>query len=457
MFCNILKYTAAQTAICSAFVAAANVASAAVDKAPDRGQAPAEEQVQQMTAAQLFQFADGLSQSGRYALAEKAYRLLAQHPQADLRREARFRLAMMMAHRQRRYGEAALELRLILDEKPDAAGVRLELARIEAMDGQIGAATRDLRAAQASRLPGDVERMVRFYEQVLSAQRPYGGSVEVNLAPDSNVNRATSAGTLGTVLGDFTLDDRAKAHSGLGLGLRGQAYARQTLNSGLFMVERVSGSADLYRQAAYQDVVLAPAAGPELVKGRNRVTLSAGPLWRWHGGRLYTSGGQASATWSLPLAPRTQGRLELGLTGVTNHFNRLEDGRVVSLSASVDHAFSPSKGGTLRLYANRAGARDPAFANRSVGVSASVWADVGHMTVVATAGGSYLEADARLALFTDRRRDFSASAGLAASFRNLRWHGFVPLLRARYERNWSSVGLWDYSRFSGEVGVGSVL
>lgn len=457
MHCNILKYIATKFVICGTFVATMNFAYAAQDNLQSKAPPQSAEQAQQMTVGQLFQFADGLSRSGRFADAEKAYRLLAQHPEPELRREARFRLAMMMAHYQKRYGEAALELRLILDEKPDAAGVRLELARIEAMDGQINAATRDLRAAQAGRLPVDVERMVRFYEQVLSAQRPYGGSLEVSLAPDSNVNRATSVGTLGTVLGDFTLDDRAKAHSGLGLGLRGQGYARQALAGGLFMVERISASADLYRQIAYQDVVIAPAAGPELVKGRHRITLSAGPLWRWHGGQLYTSGGLASVAWSLPLTPRTQGRLELAATGSTNHFNGQENGHTFTLSIGLDHAFSTRKGGTLRAYANRVEAQDPAFANRSAGASVSLWSDVGHTTVVATAGGAYLQADARFALFPEGRRDTSASASLAASFRSLRWHGFVPLLRARYERNWSSVGLWDYSRFSGEVGVGSVL
>lgn len=410
-----------------------------------------------MTAAQLFQFADGLSKSGQFAFAEKAYRLLAQNPEAELRREARFRLAMMMAHAQHRYREAALELRLILDEKPDAAGVRLELARIEAMDGQINAATRDLRAAQAGRLPVDVERMLRFYEQVLTAQQPYGGSLEVSLVPDSNVNRATSAGTLGTVLGDFALDDRAKAHSGLGLGLRGQFYMRQRLRSGLYVVERLSGSADLYRQTAYQDVVVAPAVGPELVRGQHRIMLAAGPLWRWHGGQLYTSGGQGSMAWSLPVNRLTRGRLEAGLTATTNHFNAAENGHTISVSASLDHAFSPATGGWVRLYANRITARDTAFANAGAGGVASLWADVGHTTLVVSANGGFLEADARFTLFPERRRDTSAGASFAASFRSLGWHGFVPLLRVRYERNWSSVGIWDYSRFSGEVGIGSVL
>lgn len=398
-----------------------------------------------------------MARDGQLANAEKAYRVLAQHPEPELRREARFRLAMMLADKQRRYADAALELRLILDEKPDAANVRLELARIEALDGRINAATRDLRAAQAGRLPLDVERMVRFYEQALSAQRPYGGAFEARLAPDSNVNRATSAPSLGTVLGDFTLDERAKAHSGLGLGLRGQGYARQALRKGLFLVERISASADFYRDKADQDVIIAPAAGPEWIKGQHRITLAAGPSWRWHGGRLYTSGAQAGATWSLPVTPRTQGRIELGVAGNANHFNHLEDGEIWSLSAGLDHAISIKTGGSLRLFATRTTARETAYATASGGASANLWSDFGHTTVVATLGASYLEADARFLLFPQRRRDVNAHASLAASFRSLRWHGFVPLLRARYERNWSTVGLWDYSRFSGEVGVGSVL
>lgn len=412
---------------------------------------------QQMNAAQLFNYAESLDQAGQFANALTVYRALQKHPDPDLRREASFRLAMMLAHHQHKYGEAAMELRLILDEKPDAARVRLELARIEALDGQLSAATRDLRAAQASRLPRDVERMVRFYEQVLTAQRPFGGSIEVSLAPDSNVNRATSSGTLGTVLGDFALDERAKAHSGIGLGLRGQIYARQMINKGIFLVERTSASADIYRDTSYQDVVLAPALGPEIIKGKHRITLAAGPVWRWHGGQLYTNGAQANAAWSFPVAVRAQGRVELGLTTQANHFNPLENGRIWALSSGLDRAFTPSTGATLRLTANRVTAREHGYSTSSGNATASVWSDVGHTTLVASAGLGHLEADARFSLFPQRRIDTSASISLAASFRTLRWRGFVPLVRARYERNWSTVGLWDYSRFSGEVGVGSVL
>lgn len=184
--------------------------------AAERPQAPAVEagdarKSVQLTPAQLFLFADAARDAGDFAAAESAYRALAANPDIDLRTEARFRLGLMLADRMGRPRDAAIEFRRILDEKPDAARVRLELARMDAMLGRLGAAEREFRAAQATgQLPPDVERAVRFYASALAAAKPFGGSIELALAPDSNINRATRSDTLGTVIGDFTLSDDAK-------------------------------------------------------------------------------------------------------------------------------------------------------------------------------------------------------------------------------------------------------
>ncbi|WP_162895863.1 hypothetical protein [Novosphingobium sp. THN1] len=117
--------------------------------------------------------ADSARDAGDYVTAETAYRALAGNPDIELRSEARFRLAMMLADQMKRTRDAAVELRRILDEKPDAARVRLELARMDAMMGRLGAAEREMRAAQASgQLPADVERAVRFYAAALAAAKP---------------------------------------------------------------------------------------------------------------------------------------------------------------------------------------------------------------------------------------------------------------------------------------------
>jgi len=106
-----------------------------------------------MSPAQLFAFADAARDRGDFALAERAYRALATNPSPELRAEARFRLGMMLADRMGRPRDAAVEFRRILDEKPDAVRVRLELARIQAKLGRLGDARRELRAAEAAGLP----------------------------------------------------------------------------------------------------------------------------------------------------------------------------------------------------------------------------------------------------------------------------------------------------------------
>ena len=93
-----------------------------------------------LSPTQLFAFADAARDAGDFTTAETAYRALAGDPDIELRSEARFRLALMLADRMGRVRDAAVELRRILDDRPDAARVRLELARMDAMLGRIGGA-----------------------------------------------------------------------------------------------------------------------------------------------------------------------------------------------------------------------------------------------------------------------------------------------------------------------------
>lgn len=234
-----------------------------------------------MSPAELFALADATRDRGDYTLAEKFYRALIQNTDPDLRVEARFRLAMMLADHEKKYREAAIELRRILDEKPRAPRVRLELARIHAQLGNLGSARRELRAAEAAGLPPEVERTVRFYAAALQAMKPLGGSIEVALAPDNNINRATRADTLGTVIGNFALDQNAQARSGLGLSLRGQAYTRAPLGKQASLVVRLDVSTLLYGASAFNDVIFGMKAGPEWRSGSDRISVTAGPTWRW--------------------------------------------------------------------------------------------------------------------------------------------------------------------------------
>jgi thioredoxin-like negative regulator of GroEL len=145
-----------------------------------------------LSAKELFvlaQRADAINDKVNVAL---IYEALEQDSNRDIRNEARFRYAAF----QRRNGSlaaAATLYRRILDEKSDAKAVRLELAAVLAQMGNISAARRELRQAQAGGLPPQVAQVVKQYAAALRSRKPWGGSFELALAPDSNINRATSA------------------------------------------------------------------------------------------------------------------------------------------------------------------------------------------------------------------------------------------------------------------------
>ena len=406
-----------------------------------------------LTAAQMFELADAARDRGDFATAEAVYRALAQNPDLEIRTEARFRLGMMLADQLHRYDAAAIEFRTILDEKPRAGRVRLELARMHAQLGHPAAAARELRAAQAGGLPADVQRVVRFYAGALDAQKPVGYSFGISLAPDTNINRATRSDTLGTVIGDFTLDQDAKAKSGIGLSLRGQGFARIGIDRHSRLLVQLSGQGDLYRESQFNDVIAQVQAGPEMVSGKDRINLNALASWRWYGGDPYSRTIGVNASIQHPLGPKAQLRLSGGIADDDNRRNDQQDATVYNLALDYDRAFSARTGGGLQLSAARSVARDPGYSTASGGAGAYLFREVGPATVVLNLGYNHLEADRRLFLYPRRRIDNRYSAGLGVTLRFLRLGSFSPLARVRYERNVSTLEIYDYNRFSGELGI----
>ena len=411
----------------------------------------------QLTPAQLFEFAAKSAAAHDLVTAEAALRALTGNPDRAIRNEARFRLAQLIAVQPGRKAEAAILCRKILDEQPGAAPVRLELAKLDAELGHMAAAGRELRAAQALDLPPEVSRAVRFYQQALDAIRPIGGSIEVALAPDSNINRATSGSSLNTVIGDFTLSRDAQATSGLGAVVRGQAFARVPLDPHLTMLARLSGSANIYRDPEFDDVIVAPQIGPEWAKGPDRISLSVGPGWRWYGADPYTFSVGESVDWQHRLGKRAQIRAGVSHSYVKNERDALETGVAWGGSAGLDRAFSARFGGGMSLTANRQGARDPGYAITGGGFSPYLYREIGHATITATLTYNHLAADQRLSLFTDRRIDNAYGLSLAATLRQIRIGSLSPFVRLRMDRNQSTVQIYGYKRVAGEVGLASAF
>ena len=406
-----------------------------------------------LTPAQLFALADAARDRGDFPTAEQAYRALTANPDIEIRTEARFRLGMMLTYQLGRHADAGVEFRKILDEKPRAGRVRLELARINALTGNPGGAARELRAAQAGGLPPEVRSVVGFYAAALEAQKPAGYSLGIAIAPDSNINRATRSDTLGTVIGDFTLDEDAKARSGVGLELRGQGYLRTGLGAKVRLLSQVSARGSLYRQSQFNDLIASVSSGPEFTLGKDRLNFSGSASWRWYGGDPFSRTLALSTTWTHQAGPKGQIKLGGSLGRDNNLRNDLQDATQYTASIEYDRALDAQSGYGTSFFASRSDAIDPGYSTTSAGSGLYFYREAGPATVVLTLGYSHLEADQRLFLYPARRVDDRYSIGLGATLRIFDLGVFAPVVQVRFERNRSTIEVYDYGRVSAEFGV----
>jgi hypothetical protein len=401
----------------------------------------------------MFRLAELAERKADIPMAFAIYAALQGNPDADIRAEARFRQAKVLM-RQSRNREAAVLLRRVLDEKPGAVGVRLELARQLQLLGETDAAWREDRAVRTSRLPAEVARLVDRYSEALRAARPAGASFEIAIAPDSNINRATRSDTLGTVIGDFDIGEDAKARSGTGIALQGQIYRRLGLGSGSAdLLVRASGFADLYRKMRFNDVALDVAAGPELQLGGDRLNFEAGVLQHWYGQKPFLRGARIGASYSHPIGLRSLIRFNGSAMLLDNRLNDLEDGKDFSGQLQFEHALSATTGLALNLSGDRQSLKDAGYSTTGWRAGLTGWREVGRVTVTGGFQLGRLSADERLALFPDKRADRYSRIELGATFRQLQWRGFAPLARFSIERNRSTIAFYDYRRTRTELGI----
>lgn len=406
----------------------------------------------EVTAAQLFRIAEAATARQDPRIAERVYDALLEDPSQEVRLEARFRLAMLEGKRGN-LARAATLLRQVLDHRPDAPRVRLELAAVLDRLGDKDGAWRQVRAIHAGALPAEVARLVDRYSEALRVQRPAGTSIEIALAPDSNINRATRADTLGTVIGDFDIAEDGKAKSGTGVAVSAQTYRRLPVSDDISLLIRATGFANLYRQSQFNDIAADLAAGPEFTFKRDRVQFELGVTQRWFGQKPFLRSARAAATLFHQFGSRTLVRLSGAASLIDNQQNDLQDGRGFSGQIGIEHALSTTVGFAVNLNADRQSLKEAAYATTGWRAGVTAWRDLGRMTLTLGAEVGRLKADERLALLPERREDRYSRFSLGATFRQFNWRGFAPLLRLSRERNRSSVAFYDYRRTRTEVGI----
>ncbi|MGR6331196.1 surface lipoprotein assembly modifier [Sphingomonas sp. XXL09] len=403
-------------------------------------------------AVDVFDLAGRAAAEGRDADALKLYDALSHDPDVEVRSEALFRKGQLLAA-QERWREAALAYRLLLDAKPGAARVRLELAMVLARLGDEIGARRQLRLAQAAGLPPDVAEQVSQFSRALRSPKRLGGSVELTLAPDTNVNRGTQARTLDTVIAPLLLDRDARETSGIGLRLRASGFAKQPVTDRISLIARATGSADLYRSGSTNDILATALLGIEWRGPRDQMGVTYGIGKRWYGGRAFADTYPLTGEWLHQIGRTTQLTANVSRSAIRYDRNRLQDGTLYDVSLSAEHALSAQSGIAIGGGVTRQTALDPSYASWSVGPLVYGWREWGRTTVFASATGRRLIGDERNLLFTDKRQEWFLSSRVGLIARQWSVHGLSPTVRVGFERNFSTVSIYDYQRTFAELGL----
>lgn len=398
-----------------------------------------------LTAPQVFGIAERYAAAHRFADAETLLKGLTHDPNADYRAEARFRLAALREAQGDKQG--AIEwLKALLDEKPNAGRPRLELARLLAETGDESGARRELRRAGAAGLPEDVARVVDRFATALRSSRTIGGSIEVAIAPDSNINRATTQERVDTVVAPLTLSRDARATSGIGFSLSAQGFARGKITDHVDLLSRASVRADLYGKSRFDDIVMTLASGPEFRLGGARVRPAAVAQRRWFGGDLYSESYGGSLNVLKPLDRVSQ--VEGELTILQSNYARIpvQDGLLTDFNIAYDRALSPRFSTRVSVRATRQDAQVDFLSTDSVGVDLLASRAFGKQLGFIQLSGFRLGAKGRDPLFGATREDrrFDVTAGLI--LRRFTWHGLAPLIRVIHTESDSTIPIYDFRR-----------
>jgi hypothetical protein len=404
-----------------------------------------------LNAAQMLALASRFEHDNKAAAAEQIYSALEMDPDRQVRNEARFRHAQLLEMRGN-FSAAITLYRAILAEQPDAQRVRIELAAVLAKIDDNAGARRELRLAQAGGLPPEVARVVDQYSAALRSTAPFGASMEFALAPSTNINRATSASTLDTIIAPFQLSDDARAQSGVGVELGGQFFARAALSRETALTFRVAAQADLYHQASFDDDVASAQIGVETWLGSTQIRTFIGRSYRWFGNEPYADTNTLSLDIEHSLNERSKISAEVAVGQADYRLNDLQSGPIYTASALYEIALSQTNGVGFGPTYERQDANDAGYATTATGVQLLLWDELPNTSLFAELRGSELEADARLSLFPKRREDTQGTVTVGATLPQFRVFGFEPTVQLSYERNNSTVGIYDYSRFAGALG-----
>jgi hypothetical protein len=352
----------------------------------------------------------------------------------------------------RNYRNAEASFRRILDRDPGLLRVRLELARTLFMERQDEQADYHFRLAAAAHPASQVSRNIVRFREAIRARRAWRFNFDVGFAPDSNINSATDKESVDIYGLPFTLDPSARARSGTGTFVGGDASVRLNRFGRVPIYLGVYGRWLRYRDHDFDDAYAGAEAGPEFELAGGRLRATATGLARWYGRRPLVSSVGAHLDYEKLIGDKWT----IGGTLLVRHDDYARRSDVDGWNAELRTSASRPIGSTMLGFAyagverSWANDRGQAYWRERLGIGILKEIGWGLRPQVAIDFARQL-GDAPLAPFGKARRDWLLQGSFSIYKRDWNVHGFAPSLALTATRNFSTVSIYDERRVRGEV------
>ena len=345
--------------------------------------------------------------------------------------------------------------RAMLTRNPELLRVRLDLglAYFNAEEDS-SAAYHFRQALGAEALPPEARARALAFLDLIRRRKTWSVTGSLALAPDTNINNATSARLVELFGLPAQLSEDARETSGIGLNANIGGGYEARISPDLRFRTSASLQTRTYEQSAFNDRTLSLRAGPRFLFERFDLRPELTARGRELGGDTYSrSAGLAlSSDWLVAPAWRLSGSVA-GERVFYEGF--LGDGSLYAATLGLAHALNQATLLRADTSFRREQVERDAYSWREyvVGLSASRELPEGF---VVTAGPSYRwrSYDGVLASLSRVPREDETFAGrITVSNRHISLFGFMPEVTVRYEERDSNVDLYDYDRVVADIGV----
>ncbi|MCD7060989.1 surface lipoprotein assembly modifier [Pelagibacterium xiamenense] len=354
-----------------------------------------------------------------------------------------------------RVDEAVTVFRAILAARPDFTPARVELARALRMKGETDAAYHQFELLAHGGAHPALRQMAADAMDALRAERPLGASVRFALVPSTNFNKGSGHETFDTGGLVFSIDENARARTGLGVALGATAFAAFRIDEDNDLTVSLIGDTTKYVDAADYDHA---QAGLELTYAHRRqgLMIGLGPVarYQWSGWEPYLASYGAAIEAAAPVGP---GDLVTATFEVlARDFAVLDhrDGWQATGTIGLQHRFSPSASLAVTLGTTLERTQRPHIDHNDIVVGVTLrneW----HGGLITSLFASY-EHHAYLGDYPAvgaPRADHKITAGVTLAHRAIDIAGFMPQVSYQYSRQVSNVTFFDYDSHDVRLGL----